>query len=245
MYKSIHMIAIVVLGIVSTMYYLIVGADWQWWLAAIVMNFVFGCLGVTVTFHRYLTHKSFEFRYSWIERLFSLFGLLGATGSPLGWVGLHKTHHKYADTTKDGHGPVRGWRNFFPDYDYFVSYKDVRYMFKDPYHKFLHNYGAWVIVLYLGVLYLVGGFQTMAFFGLIPQLITGGMSSICNWFTHWKLGYRNYDVPDDSVNVWWLAIPTWGEAWHNNHHAEPWTASFQRKWWEVDISALVIKLVSK
>lgn len=244
MFKSIHMIAIVLSAVAALSYFLFEGFNPMWLLASLGMNFLFGCLGITVTFHRYLSHKSFEFRWKWMAKLFILLGHLGGTGSSIGWVALHKAHHAYVDTDRDPHGPPRGWRNFFPDYDTHLRYRYAKEYIKDPFHWFLHQHGAWVISAYLLILFVAGGLEAMTFLGLVPQLMTGGMSSICNWFTHYH-GYRNYDTDDNSQNVWWLAIPTWGESWHNNHHANVGLFSFQTKWWEIDISGVVINLIKK
>jgi stearoyl-CoA desaturase (delta-9 desaturase) len=244
MFKSIHMIIIVIVAAILAGYFLVTGAHPLWWAAALGMNFLSGCLGITVTFHRYLSHQSFEFRWPWMEKFFSLLGLLGGTGSAIGWVALHKAHHAYVDTDRDPHGPPRGWRNFYPDYDTHLRYRFAKHLIKDPFHWFLHKNGAWIIGAYLLALYVFGGLEALAFLGLIPQVITGGVSSVCNWFTHFH-GYRTYDTDDNSRNVWWLAIPTWGESWHNNHHANIGDYSFRNKWWEIDISAMVIYLVKK
>ena len=80
--------------------------------------------------------------------------------------------------------------------------------------------------------------------GIIPQTLTSIVSALCNWFAHTS-GYRTYDTDDDSRNNAWLALITWGDSWHNNHHKKPWLYSFKHKWWELDISSLVIKMVKK
>jgi len=120
----------------------------------------------------------------------------------------------------------------------------VRSLMADPYTAFMHNNALYLIAAFYVALWCVGGDQATAFMGLIPQALTSIFSVLCNYFPH-KTGYRNYDTADHSYNTWWLALPTWGDAWHNNHHAKPGRASFMHKWWEIDISGLVIRLVAK
>jgi stearoyl-CoA desaturase (delta-9 desaturase) len=100
--------------------------------------------------------------------------------------------------------------------------------------------------MYSLVLFLIGGFWLMIFFHWAPAAITALMSNVVNYVGHkpsWLGGYRTYNLNDQSTNNWLWAIPSWGEAWHNNHHRYPKRFSFGDKWWEIDISALIIKLI--
>ena len=91
--------------------------SWKWWVAGVVSYFITGCLGITVTFHRYLTHHSFKMSKS-LEYLFSFFGSMGGTGSTIGWVAVHRHHHSHSDTIEDPHSPRhQGWKVLFPNYD--------------------------------------------------------------------------------------------------------------------------------
>ncbi len=242
MITSLHILLITVLGILSTIVYTMIGIDSQWLLYTLVMYFTMSCLGITVTFHRYLTHKSFEFKSKWMERFFILLGSLAGTGSAIGWVAVHKSHHVHSDTEEDPHGPMIGWRNFFNDYDDDVNYRLVKSMLKDKYLRNLHKYGLWVLVGFYALLFVIGGFPAVVFLGLLPQAMTAIMSAVSNYTSH-TYGYRSYNTNDNSRNTWWLSIPTWGESWHNNHHAKPHLYSFRHKWWEFDISGLIISLI--
>ncbi len=245
MFKTNHIIAVTVIGTCLGIYYAITGADLLWWCAAFGMYFAFSCLGITTTFHRYLSHNSFKFRYRWMERLFILLGTLAGTGSGLAWVAVHKEHHRHSDTEHDPHSPLNGIKGFLvPHYDDRVNYRRVRRLMKDRYVWFLHKRATTVFAVFYLVLFILGGVQAVAFFGLIPQAATSLMSSILNWFTHTH-GYRTYETNENSRNVWWLALITWGEAWHNNHHAKPSRAVFKHKWWEIDISGALIALIAK
>ena len=116
--------------------------SWHWWLLAYGMYFVYGCLGITVTFHRYLTHRSFKLS-KWKERALAFIGHLAGTGSAITWVAIHMGHHAYADTDKDPHSPVNGlFGMIFLKYNVpkFVRFKTVLNLAKDPFYKALHDY---------------------------------------------------------------------------------------------------------
>ena len=242
MFRSIHMLLITAAGLLASVLFWDAGLGW--WSVAVVVYFGFSCLGVTVTFHRFVTHKSFNFRWEFLEKFFILLGTLAGTGSAVGWAAVHIEHHAHSDTEEDPHGPHQGWRHFVPDYDNHVNYMKVRRLLADPYIRWLHNYNMYVIVVYWAVLFMLGGVQLLAFAGLIPQAFTSVFSVLCNYFPH-KTGYRNFEIEDKSYNTWWLALPTWGDSWHNNHHAKPYLSSFQHNWWEIDISGMVIRLIKK
>lgn len=244
MFRSIHILLTVVAGLLALIWFAWSGAGAAWWWASIAAYFAMACLGTTVTFHRYWAHRSFEFRWPWLRYLFTILGTLAASGSVIGWVAVHKAHHRHSDAPGDPHGPVRGWRNFAPDYDDAVNYRFVRSLMRDPFLRWLHLNGLTVVAAFWGALFLLGGAEALAFLGLIPQAATGVIAAVSNWFTHKGVGYRNFATKDDSANVWWLALPTWGEAWHNNHHAKPDRYSFKARWWEVDISGMVINVLS-
>jgi len=244
MIESKHIIMVYALGFMAAAYYLIIGASIYWWIAALFVYFLFSCLGITITFHRHLAHKSFSFKWEWLRKLCIVFGSLSGTGSAIAWVAVHKKHHKFSDSKHDPHGPGHGWKNFFNDYDTIIDYKSVKPMLQDKFLRWMHRHGLKAIVAYYVILFIVGGLPALAFLGFIPQMLVALMSALLNYFAH-SSGYRTYDIVDDSRNNWWLAIPTWGESWHNNHHAKPRLWSFKHKWWEVDISGAIIKLIKE
>jgi len=215
----------------------------EWWLISLGMYFLTGCLGITITFHRQLTHGSFKFRYKWMEYLFTFFGAIGGTGSSIGWVAVHNEHHKHSDKDGDPHGPHLGlWNVLIPKYDFEMNKWAVRRLITDKFHLVLHNYYYLILLVWLTGLYTIGGINVLVFAGIIPMGIQIWTSVLSNYGNH-MWGYRNYETKEDSRNTWWLAAITWGEGWHNNHHAKPGRWNFQHRWWELDPSAWVIKLV--
>lgn len=211
--------------------------------------FMYGCLGIVVTFHRNLTHRSYTTRPI-ITKIFSILGSLGGTGSPLAWVAIHINHHRKSDKPGDPHSPLyKGLKIFTLDYvnevDSNTKWK-MRHMVTDRFHQFLHRYYFVILASWSLLLYLIGGLYLMAYLHLLPAVITMVMSNVVNYIGHrpdWIGGYRRYDLNDRSTNNWIWAIPSWGETWHNNHHRHPRNFSCGEKWWEIDISAFIIRLI--
>jgi fatty-acid desaturase len=227
----------------TLIYMLFQAVEYQWWLLSLGMYFLTGCLGITITFHRYLTHNSFKFRYKWMEYLFSFFGAIGGTGSSIGWVAVHNEHHKNADKDGDPHSPHNGfWSVIIPKYEFEMNKWAVRRLITDKFHLVLHNYYYLTLLVWCAILFILGGLNVLIFAGIIPVAFQLWASVLSNYGNH-MWGYRNFKTKEDSRNTWWLAAITWGEGWHNNHHAKPGRWDFQHRWWELDPSAWVIRLV--
>lgn len=211
--------------------------------------FLYGCLGVVVTYHRRLTHNSYA-TYSLLTKVLSVLGCFAGTGSPLAWVAIHINHHLKSDKPSDPHSPLyKGLKIFTLDYvnevDTDTKWR-MRGLVTDRFQQFLHRYYFAILAVYSTVLFMIGGFWLMVFFHWAPALVTSIMSNVVNYVGHkptWLGGYRSYNLNDQSSNNWVWAIPSWGEAWHNNHHRFPKDYTFKKQWWEVDISGLIIKLI--
>lgn len=211
--------------------------------------FLYGCLGVVVTFHRLLTHNSYK-TPKIISRLFSVLGCMGGTGSPIAWVAIHINHHLNSDKHTDPHSPMyKGIKIFTLDYEKEISPSTkwrMRSLVSDNFQQMLHRYYFLFLISWSIVLYMLGGMYLVIFLHWIPALITGVMSNVVNYIGHspsWPGSYRRYSLNDQSTNNWLWAIPSWGETWHNNHHRHPKNYSCGEKWWELDISAAVIKII--
>ena len=211
--------------------------------------FVYGCLGIVVTFHRKLTHNSYK-TYPLLTKIFSIFGCLAGTGSPLAWVAIHINHHLKSDKPSDPHSPLyKGLKIFTLDYvneiDSTTKWR-MRSMITDRFHQFLHRYYFLILFGWSLILFLIGGLYLMIWLHWAPMIITAIMSNVVNYVGHkpsWFGGSRRYHLNDQSANNWVWAIPSWGESWHNNHHRHPRNFSLGEKWWEIDISAMVIRLI--
>lgn len=211
--------------------------------------FLYGCLGIVVTYHRKLTHDSYQ-TLPILSKIFAVLGCFAGTGSPLAWVAIHINHHLKSDKIDDPHSPLyKGVKIFTLDY---VNEVDVdtkwrmRGLVTDKFHQFLHRYYFAINFAYSAILYVIGGFWLMIFLHWTPALVTGIMSNVVNYVGHmpnWLGGFRTYNLNDRSTNNWLWAIPSWGESWHNNHHRHPKNFSLGQKWYQIDISAMVIRLI--
>lgn len=220
------------------------------------LYFMSGCFGITLCYHRLLTHKSFK-TYPMV-RFFLLFcGCLAVQGSPVIWVGSHRHHHKESDTEDDLHSPIHGvmWSHMFwvltkipegfhPE-DLAV---DLR---RDKMVMWFHRFWWLPQIIVSGAL-IIGGL----FFGdwnlAISWFLWGGINRTvavfhATWFvnsaTHiW--GYKNFhDTGDHSRNNWWVALLSFGEGWHNNHHADERSAAHGMRWYEFDLTYQIIRLM--
>jgi stearoyl-CoA desaturase (delta-9 desaturase) len=177
-------------------------------------------------------------------------GCFAGPGSPLAWVAIHINHHLNSDKPQDPHSPhFKGLKIFTLDY---VDSLDIntkwrmRSLIKDRFQQFLHRYYFMIILSYSALLFMIGGIELMIFFHWTPAFITAVMSNVVNYIGHKPNGigsYRTYNINDYSTNNWIWAIPSWGEAWHNNHHRHPKHSYFGEKWYEIDISGLIIRLI--
>jgi stearoyl-CoA desaturase (delta-9 desaturase) len=212
-----------------------------YWGLSLFVYFCTGCLGVTVTFHRYLSHNSFEMPV-FLEKIFSFFGSMGGTGSSLGWVAVHRAHHMHADTSNDPHSPVNGVVALaLSRYNFGFDKWAVRDMIADNYHRYLHAYYHLILFLWAAFWFIISP-KLFVFVTAVPICVQIWVSSASNIFNH-MAGYRNFDSKEKSTNNFIIALISWGEGWHNNHHYNPSAWNFQVKWWEFDASSWVIRLI--
>lgn len=211
-------------------------------------------LGVTVGYHRLLSHRAFAanklVEYFWI---FS--GYLALEGSPAWWATVHRVHHKTADAFNDPHSPRDGKRH---SYFTWMSRQDTSLIdvqkvcpdiMRDPVYRFLEK-GDDLLMLIVNigfrvVLYFAFGWK-IALASMLAGIAVLQIPLILNLFCHLRqFGYKNYELDNDAVNVWWVAVISAGEGWHNNHHAHPASARTGEKWFEFDLSWQVIKLMHR
>lgn len=222
--------------------------------------YVLHALGVTVGYHRLLSHRSFACP-KFIEYFWVLMGYLAFEGSPIWWSTIHRAHHRYVDTPLDPHSPKYGLYNahvgwltrhgYATHVDPHTQSKDL---VSDPIYRFLEQDGKWwrahtlAFVIGLGLRLLVwacfGWVAALA--SLVAAVAVMQIPLMLNVVCHIpKLGYKNFRCLDDSVNVWWVALLAMGEGWHNNHHAFPGSARSGLRAHELDVSWLVICTMRK
>ncbi|HBE18779.1 MAG TPA: acyl-CoA desaturase [Cyanobacteria bacterium UBA11149] len=211
---------------------------------AIFLHWLFGSIGICLGYHRLLTHRSFQVP-KWLEYIVATIACLAMQGGPIFWVGSHRQHHAHPeDEYKDPYSAKQGfwWSHilwlFYHKKEFFdreIYQKYAPDLARDSYYQWLDRYFL-LLQIPLGLLlYLVGGWS-FVFWGMFVR-------SVLLWHTTWFInsashmfGYQTYQVEDGSRNLWWAAIVTYGEGWHNNHHAQPNVAPSGRKWWEIDIT---------
>jgi len=224
---------------------------WSWGSVATLLIFywVTACLGVTLGYHRLLSHRSFNVP-QWLARFFATCGALSAEYGPITWSGIHRQHHKYSDTDPDPHDMNKGfWWSHIGWMFYDVpAEKNVRKytadLRQDPYFRWLDKYFLLLQVPLGLTLYLIGGWS-LVLWGLPLRLaVVYHVTWLVNSATH-TWGERPYDTDDNSRNNKWVAALTFGEGWHNNHHAYPSSAKQGLQPGQIDLTWYHIVLLKK
>lgn len=212
---------------------------------AVFLHWVTGGLGITLGFHRLVTHRSFQ-TPKWLEYFLIFCGTLACQGGPIQWIGLHRIHHLHSDQEPDPHDSNLGfWWSHMGWMLYDIPAKEeiprfTKDISEDPVYQFFQKYFVPIQVLLGLFLYWLGG-GPFVVWGIFARIV---LVFHCTWFvnsaTH-KFGYRTYDSNDRSKNCWWVALLTYGEGWHNNHHAYQYSARHGMKWWEIDFTWMTIQ----
>nr|XP_043635918.1 delta-9 acyl-lipid desaturase 1-like [Erigeron canadensis] len=211
-------------------------------------------IGISLGYHRLLTHHSLKIP-KWLEYFFAYCGAHAGLRDPIFWVSIHKNHHKYSDTDRDPHSPVEGfWFShigWLCYNDYSASkcgesrsgeFSNVPELKAQWFYRFLHETYMGHLLGLSALLYLYGGLPYLAW-GMGMRIVASfhvslGIASICH-----SWGERPWNTPDTSTNNWLLALLTFGEGWHNNHHAFPKSARAGLEWWQLDTTWLVIRFL--
>jgi len=226
---------------------------WQALLVCVIGHWVTGGLGITLTYHRLLTHRSFAVRPKALEYFLTILGCCASEGGAIGWVADHRRHHAFSDQEGDVHSPNRGfgWAHMFwwmtPDItsvhtpEYYARWAPD--LMKDPVHRFLDKYFIIFPILSAVALYAIGGMPWLVWGFFVRSVTVLHATWLVNSATHiW--GYRTFETRDKSTNLWWVALVTFGEGWHNNHHAFQTSARHGMRWWEIDTTYMLIKCMS-
>jgi stearoyl-CoA desaturase (delta-9 desaturase) len=246
---------------------------WNSWVTAAdliiaAVMYVLTAVGITVGFHRLLTHRSFQTSKP-LEYTFAILGSMAVQGPVIAWVADHRKHHAHTDEEGDPHSPhvspeggaqgvFKGlwhahsgwlmssqgradWKKYAPD------------LYEDKGMRYINRHFGFLVYMSLAIPALAGFLVTGTLAGAAGGLLWGGLVRI--FFVHhvtWSvnsvchfLGTRRFDTDDRSTNVFWLALPSLGESWHHNHHAFPRSAVHGLKRWEPDPSALIITALEK
>ena len=238
--------------------------SWEALAVTVLLWWVAGSLGVGMGFHRLLTHRGYK-TPKWVEYFLSVCGVLSLEGGHIDWVVTHRIHHAHTDAPGDPHSPRdggwwahMGWilRGTAQQHGDEVMMRYAPDLMKDRFHVLL-NHVYWIPLVVLGVVLLALGGWGMMFWGIFLRVTVNLHATwLVNSATH-MWGTRRFVTTDDSTNLWWVALLTFGEGWHNNHHAHPRAARHGLKWYEIDLNwygirtlqflglATDIKLISK
>jgi sn-1 stearoyl-lipid 9-desaturase len=216
-----------------------------------IIAYCTGVLGVTLCYHRVLTHRSVRLRKP-VEYLFALFGTLALQGDPIRWVAVHRKHHAHADHDGDPHSIELGFKWAHVDWLYRQNFayptedEIARYapdLHADPYYRALARLALPLQFVLAAALFAAGGWSWVVW-GVFLRLVFSYHST---WFVNsaaHMLGYRTYRTTDRSTNCWWVALLSFGEGWHNNHHAFPFSARHGLRWFEIDVTWWHVKALA-
>jgi fatty-acid desaturase len=203
--------------------------------------------GIGMGYHRLLTHRSYKVPRA-LEYFFAVCGTLTLEGGPIFWVATHRVHHQHADKDLDPHTPRHGgfWAHMgwilFGEPKHNDTKRMSKYapdLAKDPFYVWLNNWHFMPLVLLTAILYAVGGLQ-LVLWGTCMRVVLGLHATwLVNSATH-MWGSQRFNTRDDSRNSWWVALVTFGEGWHNNHHAHPTSARHGLAWYEFDLTWIQI-----
>jgi stearoyl-CoA desaturase (Delta-9 desaturase) len=247
-----------------------VWGDFLRWSDVIVFGIMYLAtgLGITVGFHRYFTHRSFKTSKP-VRAIFAALGSIAIEGPVISWVADHRKHHTFADQEGDPHSPHvdhgHGWRGalkglvhahvgwLFIHTQRGARRRYARDLIDDPIVSWVDRtfvfwaLGGLLMAFLLG--WAIGGSLFAGLTGLlwggavrmlVVHHVTFSINSLCHFF-----GRRRFETEDESRNLLWLAPFSFGESWHNNHHAFPTSAEHGMRKWEIDPSALVIRAMER
>lgn len=219
----------------------------------LLLHWLFGSIGICLGYHRLLSHRSFQVP-RWLEYVIALIGASALQGGPIFWVAGHRLHHAYTeDEEKDPYSASKGfwWSHmlwiFYPHAELFDYEQYKRFapdLVRDPFYRWLNRYFFLLQLPLALLLYGLGGWSFVIYGVFLRAVLLWHTTWMINSVTH-MWGYRTFKVEDNSRNLWWAAIFTYGEGWHNNHHAYPSVAKAGWRWWELDVTRWAIWLLKQ
>ncbi|MBV6628159.1 MAG: fatty acid desaturase [Rivularia sp. (in: Bacteria)] len=217
----------------------------------IFLHWLFGSIGICLGYHRILSHRSLQVP-KWLEYIIAIIGAMAIQGGPIFWVAGHRLHHAHTeDEDKDPYSAKRGfwWSHmlwmFYPVDEFFDYEKYKKYapdLVRQPFYRWLNRYFILLQIPVAALLYALGGWSFVIYGVVLRAVLLWHSTWLINSATHIR-GYRTFECNDNSRNLWWAAILTYGEGWHNNHHAHPNVAKAGLRWWEIDMTWWAIKVL--
>lgn len=236
-----------ILGFVALFYF-----SWQNLLILLILNWLVESLGIGIGYHRLLTHRSFK-APKWLEYGLTMLGALAIQDGAIKWVTTHRIHHAFTDEEQDPHTTRKGffWAHVgwilsgrAQEHPESVSQRYVPDLMKSSFHVLFAQY-YYVATIVLGLILFAGGGLSLVLWGVFLRTVFGWHSTwIVNSVTHFW-GTRRFTTHDDSTNNGLVALFSFGEGWHNNHHAHPTSARHGLAWYEFDQNWLTIRVFHK
>jgi sn-1 stearoyl-lipid 9-desaturase len=236
------------LGAVAALFFF----SWKAFFVALFLWWLSASVGIGMGYHRLLTHRGYK-TPRWIEYLLTICATLSLEGGPIFWVATHRIHHQHSDQDGDPHSPLdgkwwahMGWilvgKSMHHDTATLAHY--VPDLSKNKFFVWITKY-HYVPLVTLGVILLaIGGFPLVLWGVFLRTVVTLQTTWMVNSITH-TWGSRRFKTRDLSTNNWWVALLTFGEGWHNNHHAHPISARHGLRWYEVDFTWYAICFLKK
>jgi len=221
--------------------------SWSGLIIAIILYWVGGSLGIGMGYHRLLTHRGYRVP-KLIEYFLVTCGTLALEGGPIQWVVTHRIHHAHTDRMGDPHTPRDGgwwahigWilRGTGQDHDRATFERYAPDLLTDRYYKWLNRFYYVPLIVLSVALLLLGGWSVLLWGVFLRTMLALHATWLVNSATH-MWGRKRFETGEDSRNSWWVALLTFGEGWHNNHHAYPTSARHGLRWYEFDINWLGI-----
>jgi fatty-acid desaturase len=225
---------------------------WSWpaVISAVLLYWISGSLGVGMGYHRLLTHRGYKVPKP-VEYFLVTCASMSLQGGPIEWTATHRMHHAHTDKQGDPHTPREGrmWSHvgwivagMAQKHERTVLERYVPDLLKDRFYVWLSRYYYVPLIILAAVLLAVGGWGVVMWSVFLRVTLQLHATWLVNSATHlW--GKRRFDTGEDSRNSWWVALLTFGEGWHNNHHAHPTSARHGLKWYEIDFNWWGIRLL--
>ena len=227
--------------------------SWPRFWTAVFLYWVATGLGISMGYHRLHTHRGYKCP-RWLDYFFALCGSLSLEGGPIFWVAVHRLHHQNSDQPGDPHSPRDGgfyWAHMGWLITGASNHNNTRLMSKyapdlakQRFYTVLNTWHWVPQVVLAGILFAIGGWP-LVLWGIFVRVTFGLHATwLVNSATHlW--GRRRFDIRDDSRNNWWVALITFGEGWHNNHHAHPTSIRHGLAWYEIDHSWILVNILKR
>ena len=212
-------------------------------LIGILVGLTLHMLGQGISLHRYFSHRSFK-TYRIVDIFLTFITIPCSLGSPISWAAVHRYHHRVSDTKLDVQSPTHNaWHDIW-----FCNYLGtaaglnlIKDLLRDRFQVWIHkNYTNLLICWILFVSCF--GFKLLSMLVFIPIVVTYTLTMLGSIVVH-KWGYQNHETTDFSKNSLIISLFTFGDGWHNNHHAEPSKYQHGERWFEFDLLSYIIRLI--